>query len=163
MNIVEQRIWDYLDGNCNAREAAIIAQLIESDPVFKSAYNDIKAIDLDLAHLELDEPSMSFNRNVMENIRVLPTPGSVKDLIDKRIIYSITGFFLITIFVLLGILLASTNWGDIQGLTIPESFKVHNLQQYLNSTVIKGFLFFDLVLILFFVDNFFRKRINAKH
>lgn len=162
MNNIENRIWDYLDGSCTDKEAEAVKHLIESDPLFKAKYEELKALEQDLNFLELDEPSMGFTRNIMESIQHEPVPGSIKSAIDKRIINGIAGFFILTIASLLIILLLNTNWSEVQGLNIPDKIKNPEVHHYLNSTVIKGFLFFDLVLVLFFVDSYFRKKLHAK-
>lgn len=162
MNTVEQRIWDYLDGTCTSQEAVVIRQLIESDPVFRATYEELQTIDLDLEQLELEDPSMGFSRNVMECIKLEPNPGSIKSLIDKRIINGIAGFFMITILVLLGLVLANTDWSKVSGMGLTDTMKMPDPHQYLNSTVVKGFLFFDLIAGLYFMDSYLRRR-STKH
>lgn len=164
MNIIEQRIWDYLDGTCNPQERKAIEHLIETDPLYAQSFRELKLLNEDLsAGVELDEPSMSFTRNVMEKIALEPVPGSIKSLIDKRIIYGIAAFFVVTIAALLVVLLSQVDWAQPVKSSIPQ-YKVPEVDfsQYFNSTFLKTFFFADIVLGLYMLDSVLRKRMFSK-
>lgn len=159
MNNLEQRIWDYLDGTGTEEERELTKQLIGSDSEFRAMYEELRSIHLTVSSMDLDEPSMSFNRNLMEKIQLEAVPGSVKSLIDKRIIYGITAFFLITITALLGVLLYQTDWSrqtsfDMPDFNLPEI----DTSNYLNSTLINIFFFADIIVALYLFDGFLSKR-----
>lgn len=159
MNNLEQRIWDYLDGTGTEEERELTKQLIGSDSEFRAMYEELRSIHLTVSSMDLDEPSMSFNRNLMEKIDLEAVPGSVKSLIDKRIIYGITAFFLITITALLGVLLYQTDWSrqtsfDMPDFNLPEI----DTSNYLNSTLINIFFFADIIVALYLFDGFLSKR-----
>jgi len=163
MNNLEQRIWDYLDGTGTDQQRELTRQLIDSDPEFRALYEELRSIHLTVSSLDLDEPSMSFNRNVMEKIQLEFVPGSVKSLIDKRIIYGITAFFLITITVLLGFLFYQTDWSGQSSFDMPE-YKMPEIDtsKYLNSTLINIFFFADIIIALYLFDGFLSKRPDSK-
>lgn len=159
MNNLEQRIWDYLDGTGTEEERELTKQLIGSDSEFRAMYEELRSIHLTVSSMDLDEPSMSFNRNLMQKIDLEAVPGSVKSLIDKRIIYGITAFFLITITALLGVLLYQTDWSrqtsfDMPDFNLPEI----DTSNYLNSTLINIFFFADIIVALYLFDGFLSKR-----
>lgn len=52
--------------------------------------------------MELDEPSMSFTRNVMEAVALQPAPVSLKTKVDNQIIFSIAAFFVLSILAMVG-------------------------------------------------------------
>lgn len=159
---IEQKIWDYLDGTCSEQERKLTAHLIESDPEYRSVYEECQSVHLDISATELDEPSMSFTRNVMEKLLMEPVPGLVRSLIDKRIIYGIAAFFLITITGLLGILFYQIDWSQsvssgFADYLMPEI----DASKYLNSTFINIFFFADIIVGLYLFDGFLRKRIHS--
>lgn len=163
MNNLEQRIWDYLDRTCSEQERKEIESLIESDSDCRAIYMELKSVDHDFSKLEMDEPSMGFTRNVMERVKLEPFPGTFKSLIDKRIIYGIAGFFLVTIAVLLGVLLSQLDWSQPMTQVVPQ-YKIPeiNLSGYLNSAIIDSFLFVDTILALYLLDSFLRKQMHLK-
>lgn len=164
MNSIEQKIWEYLDGTCTEQERKLTERLIETEPEYQSVYEECRLFDLDISSAELDEPSMSFNRNVMDKIQMEPVPGSVKSLIDKRIIYGITAFFLLTITALLGILFYQMDWS--QPMTSDFSkFQMQGIDpsEYINRTIINIFVFADILLALYLFDGFLRKGLNPKN
>jgi magnesium-transporting ATPase (P-type) len=159
MNNLEQRIWDYLDGIGTEEEREFTKQLINSDPEFQTVFEELSAIHLSVSSLNLDEPSMSFNRNVMEKIQMEPLPGSVKSLIDKRVIYGITAFFLITISALLGVLFYQIDWTQQSGMYMPEyKLPEFDTSNYVNSTTINILFFADIIIALYLFDGIFIKR-----
>ena len=159
MNNLEQRIWDYLDGTGTEEEREFTKQLINSDSEFRIVYEELSAIHLSVSSLDLDEPSMSFSRNIMEKIELEPVPGSVKSLIDKRVIYGITSFFLITITALLGVLFYQIDWTQQSGMYIPEyKLPEFDTSNYVNSTTINIFFFADIVIALYLFDGFLSRR-----
>jgi magnesium-transporting ATPase (P-type) len=159
MNNLEERIWDYLDGTGTEEEREFTKLLIGSDSEFRALYEELRSIHLTVSSLDLDEPFMSFNRNVMEKIQLEAVPGSVKSLIDKRVIYGITAFFLITITALLGVLFYQIDWTRQTSFDMPE-YKMPEIDtsNYLNSTLINIFFFADLIVALYLFDGFLSKR-----
>ena len=163
MNMIEQQIWDYLDGICSEHERKKIALLIETDPEYRVVYADLKNLHRDLGQMELDEPSMSFTRNVMDQVTPLPVPGSIRSLIDKRIIYGIAGFFLLSIVLLLTLVFSQIDWSQQASAALPE-FKMPqvNYRSLMDSTYLRMFFFADLILGLYILDSVMRKKLLSK-
>lgn len=163
MSIIEQHIWDYLDGTCSEQDRKKIAQLIETDPAYRLAYADLKDLHADLGQIELDEPPMSFTRNVMDQVTPLPVPGSIRSLIDKRIIYGIAGFFLFSIVLLLVMMFNQIDWSQPANAALPE-FKVPqvNYTSLIDSNYLRMFFFADLILGLYILDSVMRKKLLSK-
>jgi hypothetical protein len=160
MNTIEQQLWDYIDGNLDESSKKAIEEKIESDAEVKSQYEDLLKLNSVFDGMDLDEPSMSFTRNVMESVALVPAPVAMKTKVDKKIIYSIGGFFVISLLALFGYVLYNSN------LSIP-SFDLNvnfdfNLDQYITATTVYGFLFADLVIGLIFLDQFLRKKAAHK-
>ena len=162
-SIIEQRIWDYLDETCTEQEHQQIAKLIDSDPTYKAFYEEAQLMNADFMLMDTDEPSMSFTRNVMEKVKAEPIPGSLKSVIDKRIIYGIAGFFIISLVAVLAYALLNVNWSTESQTAIPKlQIPTVNYSAYLSGGVIKSFVFFDIVIGLFFLDSFLQKKLHHK-
>lgn len=163
MNLIEQRIWDYLDGTGTLQERELTERLIKTDPVYQQVYQECKSFNSLVSAADQDEPSMGFTRNVMERINLEPVPASFKSLIDKRIIFGIAGFFLFTITALLGVLFYQIDWSETAGFKIPEfTMPAIDSSKYLNSTYINIFFFVDIIIGLYLFNGFLRKRMNSK-
>lgn len=162
MNEIEEKLWNYIDGSCSEEEQKTISLLIEQDEAYRSKYNELMQLNAELAAMELDEPSMAFTYNVMEAIRTENASKPLKAAIDKRIIWSVAAFFIITITLILVIVLSSINWSVVShsSFTMPVQIKAPPIQNYLNGPVIKGFIVFDTVLSLFLLDTYLRKKLN---
>lgn len=80
-------IWRFIDGDCDEAEKATITKRLEEDPTFRQVLEESQLLDRAFADLELEQPSMRFTTNVMENLpelyQQLPTlqllgPGWIK-------------------------------------------------------------------------------------
>lgn len=160
MNTIEQQLWDYIDGNLDESSKKAIEEKIALDAEVKAQYEDLLKLNLAFDGMDLDEPSMSFTRNVMESVALVPAPVAMKTKVDKNIIYSIGGFFLVSLLALLSYVFYNAN------LEMPQfDLKVNfdfNLEKYITSTAIYAFLFADLVIGLIFLDQFLRKKVAQK-
>ena len=163
MNLIEQRIWDYLDGTVTAQQRELTEQLIKSDPLYRQVYDECKSFNNLVSAIDQEEPSMGFSRNVMERINLEPVPATLKSLIDKRIIFGIAAFFLFTITALLGVLFYHIDWSQTAGFKMPE-FMMPSIDtgKYLNRSYLNIFLFIDIIIGLYLFDGFLRKRLSSK-
>ena len=156
MNQMEEQLWDYIDGFCTEEERKTIELLIATDATYSRKYAELMAFEENMPALALEEPSMGFTFKVMENIRAEHARVPLKTHIDTNIIRIIAAFFICTILVLLGFVFVNIDWSAPVQTHLPE-IKIPPVANYLNPVVIKGFLFFDVVLGLFFLDHYFRK------
>jgi hypothetical protein len=163
MNKDEEILWSYIDGDCSAEEQSAIGARIAADEAFRLKYNELLKLNSEFSLIELDEPSMAFTYSVLESIRTQEAQNPLKAAINKRIILGIALFFVSTILGLLVYTLYNVNW-SLAGDTVMSmpKFKAPDLSHFNTKPVIEGFLFFDLVLVLFFFDHFLRKRTLSK-
>lgn len=164
MNTIEEKLWNYIDGTCTPAEQDAIARLIEQDEVYSAKYNELQALNLEFAAMELDEPPMAFTYNVMETIRTENAMKPLKASIDKRIITSIAVFFVGTILALLALMFANINFAGVNtaSLHMPANIKVPNVSGFFNGPFMKWFLVFDVVLALFITDSWLRRKKTEK-
>jgi hypothetical protein len=163
MNVIEEKLWNYIDGTCSEDEQKAIGILIAQDEVYRRKYDELLALSQEFSKMELDEPSMAFTYNVMEGIRAEHALNPLKAGIDKRIIKSIAGFFILSILLLVFYVLSTFH---ISGISfsghLPEHLKLPDLKNYFSWPVLEGFLFFDVVLGLFLFDAYLRRRSVSK-
>lgn len=164
MNNYEQLIWNYLDGIDSADERKHLDQLLKSDAEFLILFEEIKSIYLQISTLELDEPSMSFGRSLMEKIQLEHSPAPQKSLLGKWLINAIPLFFLSAILFVLGVLFFKIEWSKS-----PETawFEFTMPQFALDSSsysfLINLFVFVDIIVVLYFFDVYISKRIKSKN
>ncbi|MHB8206375.1 anti-sigma factor family protein [Mucilaginibacter sp.] len=158
MNNIEEQLWNYIDGTSSPEEQKAISMLIEQDDAYRQKYNELIALNAELAKMELDEPPMAFTYNVMETIRNEHAKTPLKAKIDQRIIKGIGLFFVLMISGIMIYALANVQWSA--GLSGGSSlhFAMPHIAQYLTSPLMQGFLFFDVVLALYTFDTYLRKK-----
>ena len=107
MNTIEEQLWDYIDGNCTVVEKMEIEAKIAANLQYSSAYKELLILHQDLGSIELEEPSMSFTRNIMEQVNLELKPVALKTKVDHRIIYSIGVLFVLSLVAIFGYVLAT--------------------------------------------------------
>ncbi len=165
MKDIELRIWDYIDGLSSEEEKNVIEQLIKSDLVFKAKYDELLAINSDFDLMELDAPSMVFTNKVMNQINLELRPLSAKAKTDKKIIYLIAGLFGLMMIGCIVVIINQIDWTIGTSTTqhvinnFGQNFNNLNLipQELLNK-YFYGFLMFDIIAGLMFLDKMIRKR-----
>lgn len=156
MKQIEEQLWDYIDGFCTEEEQKRLSFLIETDENYSSKYAELLNFHENMSAFELDEPSMAFTFKLMEKIRTEKALVPLKTQIDKRIIYAISGFFICIILTFLVFVFVNINWSQSATIKLPQ-INFSGLNIFSNPVIIKGFLFFDMILVLFFADHYFRK------
>ncbi|HEY0246000.1 MAG TPA: hypothetical protein VGC01_10590 [Mucilaginibacter sp.] len=162
MNNIEEKLWNYIDGSCLPDEQQAISLLIEQDELYRSKYLELLQLNQEFNAIELEEPPMAFTYNVMEAIRAEHAQKPLKASINLGIIGGISAFFIFVILALVIIALASIQWSSINpGLPV-TNFQLPNFSKYFSGPVIKGFLYFDVILGLFLFDAYLRKKSFSK-
>jgi anti-sigma factor RsiW len=159
MNTIEEKLWNYIDGNCSDEEKKAIDILIAQDEVYRRKYEELLALNQEFSKMELDEPPMAFTYNVMESIRAEHAQQPLKAHINKRIIKGISGFFIVSIALLLIMAISNVRLTSANiSVHLPDSLRLPDIKNYLSKPVLEGFLFFDIVLGLFLFDAWLRKK-----
>ena len=160
MNTIEEQLWDYIDGNCTVVEKMEIEAKIAANLQYSSAYKELLILHQDLGSIELEEPSMSFTRNVMEQVNLELKPVALKTKVDHRIIYSIGVLFVLSLVAIFGYVLATAELSI--SFKMPEiNFSLYE-SKIITPTSIKIFLMVDVVLALLFIDSYFRRKIKTQ-
>jgi hypothetical protein len=165
MNTIEEKLWNYIDGTCSDEDRKAIDILIAQDEVYRLKYEELLALNQEFSKMELDEPPMAFTYNVMEAIRAEHAKQPLKAGINKRIIKVISGFFIVSIALMLILAISNVHFGNSSvniSVHLPDSLRLPDIKNYLSKPVLEGFLFFDIVLGLFLFDAWLRRKSVSK-
>lgn len=167
---IEARLWDYIDGLSLPEEKSVIEQLIESNIEWRNKYHELLEVhQLMSHHLELDEPSLRFTQNVMEDIAKVHIAPAASSYINKRIIWGIAAFFILTIVGFLVYGLGQVNWssgGDSNTLPFAARLNSLDFSKLFNSTYTSIFIMVNAVLGLVLLDMYLgkkKKQLQEKH
>jgi hypothetical protein len=168
MNTIEERLWSYIDGTCTDDERRAIDVLIANDEAYRSKFEELLSFDKHLAKMEADEPSMGFTFKVMETIRAEHALTPLKSGINPRIIKGISWFFIVTIVLSLILAMSMFRFSPVnfsvqlpESLKLPESLNLPDMKS-LGGPLLKGFFYFDIVLALFLMDGWLRRKKLSK-
>ncbi|PZR25981.1 MAG: hypothetical protein DI535_16245 [Citrobacter freundii] len=163
---MEERLWEYIDGMSTPAEMTVIEQLIQSDAAWRAKYGELLEAHSLLLSSELEEPSMRFTKNVMEEIALLQIAPAAKTYINKKIIWGIAIFFITMIagFLIYGI--GQVKWSSGTGDSkIPVDFSQIDLSPMFSNTFINAFMMMNVVLGLFLLDRYLsnkRKKVQKE-
>jgi hypothetical protein len=162
MNTIEEKLWNYIDGSCTAEEEQAISTLVATDELYARKYQELLQLNTGFNAIELEEPSMAFTYKVMETIRTEAAQKPLKAGVNKYIIWGIGVFFTLTIVALLIAALSSVKSApdNTTGL-LNTNLALPSIKNYLNRPVINAFIGFDIILALFLLDAFLRKRLGS--
>ena len=157
---IEDRIWDYIDGNAGEAEKSFVDQLIETNLEWKAKYKELLEVhQLMQTSLELEQPSMRFRQNVMEEIAKYQIAPATKSYINKNIIRGIGAFFIVMVIGFFVSGFAQVNWSDASsGSMIPIDFDKVDWSKFFNNTYMNIFMMVNIVLGLMLLDMYLGKK-----
>src|SRR5215510_11884699 len=91
---IEKQLWDYIDGLSSGEERTSIERLLQTNLEWKNKYQELLEVQQLLKSSELEQPSMRFTKNVMEEIAKFHIAPATKNYINNRIIWGIGAFFI---------------------------------------------------------------------
>ncbi|RYY53265.1 MAG: hypothetical protein EOO09_18600 [Chitinophagaceae bacterium] len=156
---MEIRLWEYIDGLAGTEEQTVIGQLIVSQRLWKEKFEELKSLQEMVLSSELDEPSMRFTKNVMEEIGRLQINPAASSYINKRIVWGIAGFFIASIiaFVVYSVGLIDWSVGAPENAPNPRysiSFDQPDYSSIFTSSFAYALLMVNVILGLFLLDRF---------
>jgi len=153
---IEVRLWEYIDGFSKDDERPVIEKLIAENAEWRAKYHELLEVHQSLNLVELEEPSLRFTKNVMEEIAKYQIAPATKTYINNKVIWSI-GIFFITMIV--GFLIygfAQIDWsvaGDSKSTLGIDLTKVDYSQMF-NNNLMNGIMMLNVVLGLFLFDRY---------
>lgn len=161
-NNIEDRLWDYIDGSSNAEEKTFVEQLIATQQAWRKKYHELLDVhQLMNTSLELDEPSMRFSQNIMEEITRLQIAPATKTYINKKIIYGIGIFFILMVVGTVVYGLGQVNWSA--GSSSNDLLTKYNpgkidFGKFFNNTFTTIFMLINVVIGLMLFDMYLGKK-----
>lgn len=156
---IEEKLWEYIDGISNKVERLDIEVLLETKPEWKLKYDELLQLHQMIHSTELEEPSMRFTQNVMEEITKYHVAPATRTYLNKKIIYGIGGFFVAMI---VGLLIYSFAQLDLSsgntssGISI--NFSKIEWNKLWNNGYTNIFMMINVVLALMLLDKYLDKR-----
>lgn len=156
---MEVRLWDFIDGTCSPEEKSFIEQLIATNLEWKAKYKELLEVhQLVSGNIELEEPSLRFARNVMEEIGKYQIAPAAKTYINKKIIWGIAIFFFTMIIGFFVYGFGQVDWSAGSGNSKIYDVTRVNWSRFLNNSYTNIFLMVNTVLGLMMLDMYIRKK-----
>jgi hypothetical protein len=156
---IEDRIWEYIDGNLPADEQSFVANLVQTNQAWREKYAELLQVhNLMQESLELDEPSMSFSRNVMEEISRLQITPATKRYINEKVIWGIGGFLILSIIGFIAYAFSQASWTTGTKSILPYNIESMNFDKLFNSAYTNVFLMINTVLGLVLLDMYLNSK-----
>ena len=166
--IMEDRLWDYIDGMSSPTERSAIDELLAANFEWQQKYSELLNLHQLLDTSELDAPSMRFTKNVMEEIARHHVAPATKTYINKNIIRSIGAFFLTMILGFVTYILAQFKWsgagsGSSKILGIDpnlnlERLNTMNVSRVFNNTYVIAFMLIAIVMGFMVLDMYLQRK-----
>ncbi len=155
-NDIEVRLWEYIDGLSSNEEKTVIEKLVSENAEWKAKYHELLEVHQSLNLVELEEPSLRFTKNVMEEIAKYQIAPATKTYINSKVIWGIGIFFLTMIVGFLVYGIGQIDWtvaGDSKGTLGVDLTKIDYSQMF-NSNLMNGVMMLNVVLGLFLLDRY---------
>jgi len=159
---IEMRLWNYIDGNVGAEEKIQIEELLRRDLTWKQIYAQLQELhQMVKEDLEVEEPSMRFAKDVMDEISKIKIAPATKSYINRKIITAIAAFFIILIGGLLIYSFEQINWGEQSNNAASFDLRKFDISKYLSQPVLNIFWMSNVVLALILLDRYLSRK--GKH
>ena len=156
---IEERLWEYIDGTCNEEEKTFIEQLIATNADRRAKYQELLDVHQLMGNLELEQPSMRFTQNVMEEIGKHHIAPAAQSYINKKVIWGIGIFFLLSILGFLIYGFGQVEWGSGSGDSFFKiDFSKVDLSVFFNNTYTNVFMMVNVILGLVLLDMYLGKK-----
>lgn len=153
---IEIRLWEYIDGLGSPEEQSAIEKLIAENTAWRAKYHELLEVHQLMDATELEQPSMRFTKNVMEEIAKYQIAPATKEYINKKIIWGIAAFFLtvITAFVIYGVAQIDWSAGSNSDSIVGVDLTKVDYSRVFNNTFVNMFMMLNVVLGLMLFDRY---------
>jgi hypothetical protein len=160
---IESRLWEYIDGSGSEEEISTIERLLESNRQWKEKYHELLDLHQLVQSSALEEPSLRFTKNVMEEIAKYHIAPATKTYINKKIIWSIAAFFILLIVGFLIYGFGQIDWKAQSGTNLPIDLNKVDYSKFFNNTYINIFMMINMVLGLMLLDRYLASKKKNIH
>ena len=152
---IEARLWDYIDGVSNADEKSDIETLISENAAWRAKYSELLELHQMINSSELEEPSLRFTKNVMDEIARMHIAPAAKNYINKKVVWGLAAFFFTIIFTFLIYGFTQIDWSTGSSNSYGRfDFTEVDYSGMFNNTYLNIFMMFNIVLGLMLLDKF---------
>lgn len=160
---MEIRLWEYVDGTASLEESSVIEKLLENNAEWKAKYHEVLELQQLMQSSELDQPSLRFTKNVMDEIAKLHIAPATKTYINKNIIRGIAIFFIVMLAGFLVYGFAQIDWTtEGTGQPVVDLSKI-DLSKFFNNTYMNIFMMINVILGLFLLDRYLADKRKKYH
>ncbi len=157
---MELRIWEYIDGLSTEEERSEIERLLVEHAEWREQYKSLLEVHQMIGATELEQPSMRFTRDVMEEIARLQIAPAARKYINNKIIWGIAAFFITVIVGFLVYGVSQINWSAGNG---PVAIGGVDLKQVdysgmFSNNFVNAFIMLNIVLGLFLLDRYLNQQ-----
>jgi hypothetical protein len=143
--------------------------LLASDREWQEKYHELLDVHELMQSSELEEPSLRFSKNVMEEIARLHIAPATRTYINKNIIRGIAIFFITVIAGFLVYGFGQLDWtssgsGSVPSVNINKVDLTRlDLSKFFNNTYMNIFMMINVVLGLFLFDRYLANKRKKHH
>ena len=149
---MEEKLWNYIDGAASGEERSTIERLLKENQEWKEKYSELLDLHRLVQSASLEEPSMRFTKNVMEEIAKYHIAPATKVYINKKIITGIGLFFILTIVGTIIYSFGQLNWTASDN-SLPFNTPKVDFNKIFNNTYMNIFMMVNVVLGLMLLDR----------
>ncbi|MBC7884743.1 MAG: hypothetical protein H7X99_04675 [Saprospiraceae bacterium] len=157
---IEIRIWDYIDGLGNAEERSVIKNMIANEDIWRLKYSELLDVHKAIYSVELEQPSLRFTRNVMDEIARTHIAPATKKYINQRVVYGIAVFFITMIIGFLTYGISQIDWSS--GASTESSIGIDlgkiDFSKMFNNTFVNVFMMMNIILGLMLLDRYLNNK-----
>jgi hypothetical protein len=157
---MELRLWEYIDGI--SEQPSAIEKLIAENAEWRAKYAELLDVHQLVQATELEEPSLRFTRNVMEEISRLQIAPAAKKYINTKIIWGIAAFFMTVIVGFLVYGMSQIDWasGSNSSSPVGVDFTSVDYSKMFNNTFVNLFMMINVILGLMLLDRYLNMKRN---
>ena len=155
---IEERLWEYIDGISSIEERSSIEKLLETNQQWKQKYQELLEIHQLVQSSTLEEPSLRFTKNVMEEIAKYQIAPATKSYINNKIIWGIGVFFVAMIIGFLIYGFGQVDWNAKGDNNLPVDISKFDFSKFFNNTYVNVFMMINVILGLMLLDRYLESR-----
>jgi len=152
---MEERLWEYIDGLSSHQEKSSVEKLVDTNQHWKEKYQELLELHRLVQTSALEEPSLRFTKNVMEEIAKYQIAPATKTYINNRVIWGIGTFLVVMV---IGFLIYGFGQMDLtassgSNLNVVDFSKI-DYSKFFNNTYVNIFMMINVVLGLVLLDRY---------
>ena len=163
---METRLWAYIDGFSD--ETSVIEKLVAENREWNTKYAELLEVHQLMLASELEQPSLRFTKNVMEELARYQIAPAAKEYINKKIIWGLAAFFITMVVGFLVYGFAQVDWSEASSQSSPIGVDLGavDYSKFFDNSLVNVFMMVNVVLGLLLLDRYLgmkrRKMMNLE-